>query len=365
MKTNFLKYIALIGFVGILYSCEKDEDKAFMKENPTAPSIVTMPDMTLLRDNGTDILEFICTPVDPGFNASARYFLEVDAADANFAAPLVLFNGVDASVISMTTAELNSLLLRKFPADETSAAEFRLRSTLVVDAGTGAPGTGIQPFQYTSAVKPVQISIYGLPRLDLLGSGVDQKIESALGDGAYTGYVKLTADVPFTLIDPDTEKVYGGSAGTLNEDGAGITVSNSGWYLFSADINAMTFTIEDYMIGIIGTATPNDWNSPDTKLDYDSQSGTWYITLNLKDGLFKFRKNDAWGAGVNFGGFEGVTPVVEVSSPDEALKVNELFNAGSSQDLPITAGNYSIVLTINSDGTGSFTIVLNGPSVEG
>ncbi len=347
MKTSFLKYIALIGFIGILYSCEKDEEQVFMKETPVAPSIVTMPDLALLRDNGSDTLQFIATPVDPGFAASARYFLEVDEAGNNFASPLVLFNGVKANVIKMTISELNTLLLRKFTADATSDAEFRMRSVLVVDGGEGAAGTGSQPFQYISAVVPAEVTIYGLPRLDLINSGVDQKIESPLGNGIYSGYVKLSSDNAFTLKDPDTDVVYGVSAGALAEDGAGILVGNSGYYMLTADVNAMTYSLEEYMIGLVGDATPNGWDAPDTKMDYDAQSATWYITLDLIDGEIKFRKNDGWAW--NLGGLPD-TPVALGES-------NELVQGGAN--LAVTAGNYTITLTINSEDTGSATIVKN------
>ncbi len=339
MKTNFLKYIALIGFIGILYSCEKDEEQVFMKETPVAPSIVTMPDLALLRDNGSDTLQFICTPVDPGFAASARYFLEVDEAGNNFSSPLILFNGVKANVIKMTVGDLNTLLLRKFTADATSQAEFRLRSVLVVDGGTGAAGTGAQPFQYISSSVPSDVTIYGLPRLDLINSGVDQKIESPLGNGVYSSYVKLNSENAFTLKDPDTDVVYGVSGGALAEDGAGILVGNSGYYMLIADVNAMTYSLEPYMIGLIGSATPNDWNTPDTKMDYDAQSATWYITVDLIDGEIKFRKNDGWAW--NLGG----------------KTADELVQGGDN--LAVTAGNYTITLTIINDATGSATIVEN------
>lgn len=338
MKTRFLKYIALIGFIGILYSCEKDEDKAFMNESPVAPSIVTMPDLALLRDNGTDTLVFICTPVDPGFTASARYFLEVDEVGNEFKNALTIFNGVKADKITMTISDLNTLLLRKFPADGTSEAEFRLRAILVIDGGTGAPGTGNQPFQYISSVVPSEVTIYGLPRLDLINSGVEQKIESPLGNGVYSGYVKLSEEDAFTFKNPDTDVVYGITGGVLAEDGAGIVVGASGYHYFEADLNSMSYSLDAYMIGLVGDATPNGWDTPDTKMDYDAQSGTWYITTDLTDGFIKFRKNDGWAW--NLGG-----------------ELDELKQG--DPDVPVTAGNYTITLSIINDDTGTATIVKN------
>ncbi|HBG88449.1 MAG TPA: hypothetical protein DEG09_10980 [Marinilabiliaceae bacterium] len=338
MKANFLKYIALFGLVGVLVSCEKDEDKIFMKENPVAPVIVSVPDLKLSRDQGSETIEFVCSPVDAGFEASARYFLEVDAAGNNFASPIVVYNGVKADVISMTVSELNALLLRKFAADAVANAEFRLRAILAVDAGTGAPGTSNNPFQYISESKAVEVFAYGLPRLDLQGSGLIQKIESALGDGIYKGFVKLSTANPFTLFNPDTETVFGYSDGAIVAGGDPIVAGGDGYYNMLVDLNAGSYSLSEYKIGLIGSATPNGWDTPDTKMDYDAQNGTWYITIDLIDGFIKFRKNDGWAW--NIGG-----------SPDA------LTQGGS--DIPVEAGNYTITLTIINDATGSVVIKKN------
>ena len=62
-------------------------------------------------------------------------------------------------------------------------------------------------------------------------------------------------------------------------------------------------------------------------MDYDAQTGTWKITIDLIDGMIKFRLNDAWSW--NLGG-----------TPDK-LTVD-------GPDMPVTAGNYTIVLTITN-----------------
>ncbi|MDZ7633854.1 MAG: hypothetical protein U5L72_05230 [Bacteroidales bacterium] len=112
-------------------------------------------------------------------------------------------------------------LIKKFPTDATTSLDFRLRSVLVVDAGTGAPGTGANPFRYLSAARNANVALYGLPRLNLIGSGMDQKIESALGDGKYSGLVKLDMTKPFTLTDPDAGTNYGGVGGSTFSERSG------------------------------------------------------------------------------------------------------------------------------------------------
>ncbi len=326
-------YILFIGLSGLLLSCDKDGEQVVMLSNPVAPTIASMPDLTLERNNGTNILEFVGTPVDAGFTASAKYFLEADVAGNNFDNPITISNDVKANSFKISVSDLNGILLKKFPADAVSSVDFRIRAELVVDAGTGA-----ETFEYTSGTSTANVTLYGLPKLDLLDSGIDQKIESALGNGEYEGFVKVDKTIPFTLKDPDANIVYGGAAGVLEVDGAGIVPNETGWQKLSANVNDLTYSFVDYRIGLIGSATPNSWNSPDQKMDYDAKTGTWYITLDLIDGEIKFRKNDGWAW--NLGG-----------TPDNLTQ--------GGDNLAVSAGNYTITLTIIDDATGTCTIVKN------
>lgn len=333
-------YILFIGLFGLLFSCEKDGEQVVMLSSPTVPTIVSMPGLTLDRDNGLDVLEFVGTPVDLGFTASAKYFLEADAANNSFADPIVILTDVEASSFKITVSDLNGILLKKFPEDAVSSTDFRIRAAIVVDAGTGA-----QTFEYTSATSTVNVTLYGLPKLDLLNSGIDQKIESALGNGEYEGFVKVDKTIPFTLKDLDTNTEYGGSNGTLMVDGSGIISNETGWQILSANINDLTYSFEDYRIGLVGSATPNGWDAPDQKMDHDAKTDTWFITLDLVVGHCKFRKNDSWtwNMGLADSGVSG-----------------ELQQGGVGNDIPITeAGNYTVVFTILNDDEGTYTITKN------
>ena len=286
-----------------------------------------------------NILEFIGIPVDPGFNASANYFLEACASGNNFVDAVTIYNGVQATKMEITVSDLNGLLIKKFPADQVVSVDFRVRAVLVVDAGTGALGTSSDPLEYISETKTSDVVFYGLPRLDLVGSGMDQKIESALGNGVYKGYVKLDPTMPFTLKNPETNEEYGASGSTLELNGDGIEAPGLGWFILNADLNALSYTTESYMIGIIGSATPTGWDS-DTDMDYDAATGTWHITMDLIGGQYiKFRKNDGWAW--NLGG--------------------ELTNLtqGGADILIAEDGNYTMTLTIINDLTGSVSIVKN------
>jgi hypothetical protein len=327
MNKNLLIYLSFIGLIGLLFSCEKDETKVVMLTNPIAPTIQTLPDLTLKRPNGKDTLVFIGTAVDPGFQASVTYFVEVCPKGTNFANATVLISGIQDAKLKITVSDLNGILLRKFPADQVTAVDLRIRSVLSVDAGTSALGTSNKPFEYYSEIKTVNITPFGLPRLDLIGAGSTGKIESALGDGKYTGYVKLDKTKPFTLKDPDANIVYGNTGGKLAVTNTGISSADNGYYKLTVDTKALTYSMDAYMIGLVGSATPNGWNSPDSKMDYDSATGTWKITITLIDGEIKFRLNDGWAW--NLGG-----------TTDKLI-----VDAGN---IAVSAGNYTITLTITN-----------------
>ncbi len=341
MKRKIIYLMGIVGLVGILTGCEKEETKVTMLENPIAPAIVTVPSLSLARANANNTLIFIGKAVDPGFNASATYFLEVSTSATSFTNALVVYSGVRADTIRFKVSDLNRELLKLFAADATSTMHFRLRANLVLDAGTGALGTSTRPLQYVSEVRSVSGTIYGLPRLDLINSGITQKIESAAGDGNYRGFVKLDATKPFTLRDPDANITYGVTASKLAVNGSAIPVPITGWHILTASTTALTYNLEEYRIGLVGSATPNGWNTPDQKMEYNAATGTWSITLNLVQGEIKFRKNDGWDW--NLGG-----------------TVNNLVQDGSNLAIA-SAGNYTITLTITRDvnPTGTCTIVRN------
>jgi len=343
MKNKILLFLAIFGLVSLFTGCEESGEKIYLATDPIAPSLQTVPDLTLERNNAEETLVFVGTPVDLGFTASATYILEACETGNGFVDVLQIYTDTQDTLISFTVKDLNSILIKQFPADETTSIDLRIRAVLIVSAGTSAPGTGDDPFEYISDAVTVNITTFGLPRLDL--TGTDQKVESAAGDGVYSGFVKLEADVTFTLTDPDSETSYGMDADgtTLVVDGDGKTPATAGWYKLTVDVNTMTYSFDAYMIGVVGSATPNGWDVPDIKMDYDKVSETWQVTTALADGEMKFRRNDDWAW--NLGGTES------------ALEHN-------GANIAVSAGTYFITLTITNDVTGSETGTYTIESVE-
>ena len=190
-------FLTMAGLIGLLSYCKKDETKAVLSANPVVPTL-TVPTLTLVRANGTDTVAFTGTPVNPGFISSATYYLEADTAGNKFQNAVVLVNDVQDAIFKFSVSDLNGLLIKRFPTDTVSSVDLRIRSVLVDDASAPA---GVSLVSY-SATKTVSVTTYGLPRLDLLGSGITQKIESPLGDGNYSSYVKLD------VASPDDDQMF-------------------------------------------------------------------------------------------------------------------------------------------------------------
>ena len=340
MNKKLLKYFALIGLIGLLFSCQKDETRAVLLDNPTLPTIQTMPGLTLKRTDGTNLLTFVGTPLEAGFQASVTYYLEACAKGNNFQDAVQIASDIQDLSIQISVSDLNGMLLKKFPADQVSSLDFRIRSVLSLSSGTGS-------YVYNSAVKTVDVSLYGLPRLDLVGSGITQKIESALGDGKYVGYVKLDATKSFTLKDPDANITYGGSNGVLAANGSALSVTAKGWYKLTADTKALTFSLAPYNVGVVGAFS--GWGgSSDSFMDYDLAKGYWFITMDLPAGPMKFRLNSDWA--VNWG------PGSDTNLP--ATGGTMALPNGSGNIVLAAGGNYTVQFTITGS-SGSVTFIKN------
>lgn len=341
---KFFNYICIV-FALITFACENNGELSYLADDVTNPEITQLPDLTLSRARGAETLNFIGSNVDPGFTASASYVLEAAESGTSFATPATILMGDHADTMSINVAAFNQLMLDYFPEDETSSVDFRIRSTLTVDGGNGAPGTGSDLFEYTSETQTADMLLFGLMRLDLINSGIDQKLVSPMGNGEYSNFVKLDEAYPFTILDPETSTTYGGSEGSLTVDGSAINVDSemAGWNIMDANINDLSYTLTAYRIGLIGDATPNVWETPDQKMDYNSESGLWEITIDLTDGEIKFRKNDDWAW--NLG----------LDATDNTKLV------GSGDNIPVTAGNYTIKLDITDDEgqLGTFELISN------
>ncbi|KUJ63280.1 hypothetical protein AR687_03775 [Flavobacteriaceae bacterium CRH] len=90
--------------------------------------------------------------------------------------------------------------------------------------------------------------------------------------------------------------------------------------------------------GLIGSATPNGWNDPDTNLEYDLSTKKYSYTGPLQVGEYKFRLDDKWAT--NYG--------------DDG---NNLSLEIGGANIPVTvAGDYTIIVDFTAK---AYTITKN------
>ncbi len=133
-----------------------------------------------------------------------------------------------------------------------------------------------------------------------------------------------------------------GADGTLESGGDNITIT-AGAYLVTlnfTDPDNPFYTIENTKIwGVVGSATPNGWNGPDTKFtrDFSSSDEIWIIkNITLTNGEIKFRNNDSWD--INYGD-DGDNGTLELNGAN----------------IPVTAGTYKIILNFSDSANPTYT----------
>lgn len=160
------------------------------------------------------------------------------------------------------------------------------------------------------------------------------KIESAARDFIYSGGGYMPENTEFKFVDAGTWIGIDGKM-TWNEDktsatfaiksggGDNIKIEPAGYYSFDVNMKKLTATITKAGWEVIGDATPGGWDKGSI-MDYDPKTGLWSITVTLKDGKIKFRKDGDWTKG-DLGG-----------------SLDNLTKGGS--DIAVAAGTYEIIL---------------------
>ncbi|MGB1241187.1 MAG: hypothetical protein ACPG49_01610, partial [Chitinophagales bacterium] len=115
------------------------------------------------------------------------------------------------------------------------------------------------------------------------------------------------SEMPFSM-----GKIYGASEedGIAAEFGSNIEFTmDEAYYKVTFNDATLAYSFEYVRdvpkietMGIIGSATPNAWDDPDTDMN-DNGDGIYTITIGLTEGELKFRANDNWGE-TEWGGTE-------------------------------------------------------------
>lgn len=209
------------------------------------------------------------------------------------------------------------------------------RSTEITSGGTFSSGWGDQPeVEEPSGDFPETLYLAGSFQ-EASGYGSDWSPSEgpqipSTDTGIYDGYVFFAEDgFEFKLVKGDDwgDGDFGGADGELTDGGDNIQSGDAGYKRVFVNAVDMTYSLTNTVWGIIGDATPNGWDAS-TEMEFDAETKTWSITVDLEDGEMKFRANDDWD--INVGDNDG----------DGTLQ-----NDGSN--IPVDAGNYTITLDLN------------------
>jgi len=285
--------------------------------NPPTITGISDGDQFILSLDNNDAVALTMGWDDPilssSLNLDIQYIVEADLPANNFVAPIELGSVNNMNEISFTNAKLNGAAIEAgIPVDATGDLAIRVRS-IIIDANTGTA------LERTTPEVTINVTTY-LTVLDLSttwgvvgsaannwGATPDLPFFKTDVDGVLAAYVTLTDGEIKFRENNDWANNYGSDSstgGNLVASGGNLTVS-AGAYKIVLDLNNLTYTKENFSLGIVGGAYNNWGATPDFMLEYDQYSNVFRGIVNLIDGEMKFRMNNDWGTNWGDDGTDG------------------------------------------------------------
>lgn len=348
-----------------------------MKHYIKAFALVLTLFLSVTSCNNDDDLVFTAAPQgDFDFTNTflSEYVLPAENSTNNNIGAVFAFNPADFGVQTNVSYELQSSVLGDFSdatvvptisnANNQIEVSVGTLKTLAEEYGIMAPNSGTLNFRvraYPGATTSTTEMFTSTQQITITlleastgGSGIEPSTWGVVGSG-YNNWGAF-ADAPFyttsqanvfvayvTLVDGEIKfrenNDWGnnlgddGADGTLDPDGTNIAVT-AGTYKITLDMNANTYTMEEFSWGVVGSGY-NDWGAtPDAKFTYDYVTNTFKVGVKLIDGEIKFRFNNDWGLNYGDTGADGT-----------------LDDGGDN--IVVTAGFYAITLDLEN---GTYTM---------
>ena len=333
MKKIIYKLTYLTALFAFIYSCD-DVERVYY--NDAAESVLSLSDDNLLLNEenaANEILTLTWTEPDFGFSAAALYSVQIDVQGGDFSNPQIISVG-GAFDKTFTVEELNAKLLSlSMLPNEEGVASFRIKATLSEYQEIYSNTVNITVTPYSSLLDlSTSLGVVGSATPGGWGNEniLDLPFYSTATTNVYVAYVTLrNGEIKFRNNN-DWSENWGddGADGTLDSYGANIAVS-AGTYKIEVNFSSMTYTMEEYSWGIVGSATTNGWGGPDMMFHYNSFQDDWRAVVTLGDGEVKFRFNNDWG--VNYGD----------DGADGTMEAN-------GANIAVSAGHYLVTMNLNT-----------------
>ena len=338
MKKIIYKLTYLTALFALFYSCD-DVERVYY--NDGAETVLTLSDDNLVLNEenaANEILTLTWTQPDFGFSAAALYSVQIDVQGGDFSNPQIISVGGSFDK-TFTVEELNAKLLSlSMLPNEEGVASFRIKATLSEYQEIYSNTVNISVTPYSSLLDlSTSLGVVGSATPGGWGNEniLDLPFYSTATTNVYVAYVTLrNGEIKFRNNN-DWSENWGddGADGTIDSYGANIAVS-AGTYKIEVNFSSMTYTMEEYSWGIVGSATTNGWGGPDMMFHYNSFQDDWRAVVTLVDGEVKFRFNNDWA--VNYGD-DGVDGTMEANGANIA----------------VSAGHYLVTMNLN---TQSYTM---------
>ena len=331
MKNIVSKLLSIMLVTMALYSCTTDDTDTVLNDTASTELTPSSTDVVLLKENeGTTALTLNWTAPDYGYSAIPVYNVYFDVAGNNFQSAVKKEAG-NALEYATSTEALN-IILQTLEIEPNTETVLDVKVESVIGASTIAAISNISSITVTGYANVLDLtSVWGLVGSATVNGwdGPDMPFYKTSEANIFDAYVTLIDGELKIRENNSWDLNYGdtGADGTLEEGGDNIVVT-AGTYKVTFNAGTLTYKIEPYTWGLVGDATPNGWDGPDTPLTYDPTSDQWRAIVALTTGEMKFRKNNDWGFNYGDTGNDGV-----------------LDDGGDN--IPVTAGNYLITLNLN------------------
>ena len=338
MKKLILKLTYVTALFAFMQSCD-DVERVYY--NDAAETVLSLSDnnLTLSEDNGTnEILTLTWSDPDYGFDAAALYSVQMDVQGGDFSNPQIISVGSSLEK-TFTVEELNAKLLSlSMTPGEEGVAIFRIKATLSEYQEIFSNTVNLNVTPYSSLLDlTTNLGVVGSATPGGWGNEniPDLQFYTTSMTDVYVAYVTLRDGEIKFRNNNDWAENWGddGNDGTLDSYGANIAVS-AGTYKIEVNFSSMNYTMEAYSWGLVGSATPNQWNGPDLMLQYNSYQDDWRAVVTLGEGEVKFRFNNDWG--LNYGD----------DGADGSMEAN-------GANISVSSGHYLVSMNLN---TQSYTM---------
>jgi hypothetical protein len=328
-KSTFLLSLLLVTLV----ACD---DVEIIQINPDANTYLSLStDAIILTEEIADnnVLTLNWTDPDFGFDAAPSYTIMIDVNGGDFTNAQLVPVGSSTEKV-FTGAELNNKLLSLGLApDNEASVSFKIRTVLSSYQEMVSDAVNLTVTPYSSLLDlSTNLGVVGSATPGGWGNEniPDLPFYSTSTPNVYVAYVTLRdGEIKFRKDNLWTEN-YGdtGNDGILDANGDNISVV-AGTYKITVNLEDLSWSMEEYSWGLVGSATANGWDGPDVMMQYNSYQDNWKAVVTLSDGEMKIRFNNDWG--INYGD----------TGADGSLEAN-------GDNISVSAGHYIVTMDLNN-----------------